>query len=322
MLRTAARATFVGALAMAAAAGAAHAEKLTVSHYGILLNTLPEAVALEKGFWKQEGVDIDGIIQSHGGGTSVRNLMASELPMGDMALTAAVAANKQGIKLRIIADMSNTIGELSWAAKKGSGITKLSDLAGKKIAFTSPRSTTETIIKTVLKRHGLLGKVQTISTGGLGAGLTALEQGAVAAAPLVDPVLTKKASHYTIVFRAAEELPDLSWAVIVTTDDYLKKNEDKVRRILAGRAKAVDYIYAHPDEAAKIYAKVWNIPLADAKLMLPKFYKIRYWKRGEFNMKGFHTQIEGMELVGAVKEGYDIKPLLDDRFQAMLKEKK
>ncbi|MCW5770102.1 MAG: ABC transporter substrate-binding protein [Rhodospirillaceae bacterium] len=321
MLHTAIRAAFVGVVSLAAA-GAAHAEKLTVSHFGILINTLPEAVALEKGFWKQEGADIDGIIVAHGGGTSVRNLLASDLPMGAMALTAAIAANKQGIKLRIVADMSNTIGELVWATKKDSGLTKLSDLAGKKIAFTSPRSTTESIIKTVLKRHGLLGKVETLSTGGLGAGLTALDQGAVAAAPLVDPVLTKKAGQYNIVVRAAEELPDLSWAVIVTSEDYLKKNEDKVRRILAGRAKAVDYIYAHPEETAAIYAKYFKSTPADAKAMLPKFYTMRYWKRGEFNMKGFQTQVEGMELVGQLEAGYDVKPLLDTRFQAMLKEKK
>ena len=69
----------------------AQAERVTVSQYGILVPTLPYAVALEKGFFKEEGLDIDGIIGSHGGGTSVRNMLASDLPVAEMALPAAIA---------------------------------------------------------------------------------------------------------------------------------------------------------------------------------------------------------------------------------------
>jgi NitT/TauT family transport system substrate-binding protein len=299
----------------------AQAERITVSQYGILVPTLPYAVALEKGFFKEEGLDIDGIIQSHGGGTSVRNMLASDLPVAEMALPAAIAAFKQGIDVRIIADNAHTIGELTWVAKKGSPVKTLADLKGKKAAFTSPRSVTEIIIKTVLKRRGLLEETQTIAAGGIGAALTALNNGAVDAATLVDPVLTRKGSDYQIVFTAKDELPDLSWAMFVTTAKYLSENEDKVRKIVRARAKAVDFIYANREETARIYAKVWNLPEADAKAILPKFYEMKHWKRGEFNMQGFATMLEGMELVGVLEKGFDIKKVLDDRFQAMLKEK-
>ncbi|MCW5771405.1 MAG: ABC transporter substrate-binding protein [Rhodospirillaceae bacterium] len=322
MLRNAARAACAAIVAVPLLAAApAWAERFTVSQYGILVPTLPYAVALEKGFFKEEGLDIDGIIQSHGGGTSVRNMMASDLPAAEMALPAAIAAAKQGIKIRIVADDANTIGELVWVAKKGSPVKSIADLKGKKAAFTSPRGVTEIIIKTVLKRHGLLGQTDTVAAGGVGAAVTALNQGAVDAATLVDPVLTRRGADYQVVFSASKELPDLSWAVFVTTDEFLQKNEDKIRRILRARAKAVDFIYANPDETAKIYAKRWNIGEAEAKAILPKFYEMRHWKRGEFNMKGFATMLEGMELVGALEKGYDVKPLLDPRFQAMLKEK-
>ena len=172
----------------------------------------------------------------------------------------------------------------------------------------------------MLKRHGILDKVECIAAGGLGPALTALNQGAVDAAPLVDPNFTRKGADYQIVFMAADE-PPVSWSVFVTTDEFLKSNPDKIRRILRARAKAVDYMYAHPEETEKIYAKYWNLSEEDAKAMLPKFFKIKLWKRGEFNMKGFATMIEGMELVGSLKPNYDVKPLLDTSFQAMLKEK-
>ena len=299
----------------------AQAERITVSQYGILVPTLPYAVALEKGFFKEEGLDIDGIIGSHGGGTSVRNMLASDLPVAEMALPAAIAAHKQNIDVRILGDMAHTIGELVWVAKKGSPVKTIADLKGKKAAFTSPRGVTEIIIKTVLKRAGILDETQTIAAGGIGAAVTALNQGAVDAATLVDPVLTRTGQNYQIVFEARKELPDLSWTVFVTTAKYLGANEDKVRKILRARAKAVDFIYANRDETVRIYAKHWNVSEADAKAILPKFFEMKHWKRGEFNMKGFATMLEGMELVGELEKGFDVKTLLDDRFQAMLKEK-
>lgn len=319
MLRAALCAAAVTAAAICAAP--AQAERLTVSQYGILVPTLPYAVALEKGFFKEEGLDIDGIIQSHGGGTSVRNMLASELPVAEMALTAAIAAYKQGIDVRIISDDANTIGELVWVAKKGSPVKTIADLKGKKVAFTSPRSVTEMIAKIVLNRHGLLGQAETIAAGGIGAAVTALNNGAVDAATLVDPVLTRRGHDYQVVFSAARELPDLSWAMFVTTGKYMDANEDKVRKIVRARVKAVDFIYANREETAKIYAKHWNLPEAEAKAILPKFYEIKHWKRGEFNMKGFATMLEGMELVGEIDKGFDIKKLLDDRFQPLMKEK-
>jgi len=318
------RAALLCAAAVAAAtfvAPGARAERLTVSQYAILVPTLPYAVALEKGFFKEEGLDIDGIIQSHGGGTSVRNMLASDLPVAEMALTAAIAAYKQGIDVRIISDDANTIGELVWVSKKGSPVKTIADLKGKKAAFTSPRSVTEMIVKIVLKRHGLLGQTETIAAGGIGAAVTALNTGAVDAATLVDPVLTRKGQDYQVVFSAAKELPDLSWAMFVTTGKYLAANEDKVRKIVRARIKAVDFIYANREETAKIYAKHWNLSEADAKAILPKFYEMKHWKRGAFNMKGFETMLEGMELVGELDKGFDIKKLLDDRFQSMMQEK-
>ena len=58
----------------------AFAAKITVSQYGRLVATLPWAVALEKGMFKEAGLDIDGVTAGAGGGTSLRNMLAGELP--------------------------------------------------------------------------------------------------------------------------------------------------------------------------------------------------------------------------------------------------
>ncbi len=48
-------------------------------------------VAMSKGYFRSRGADITGILTSAGGGTSVRNMLASDLPFGEIALSAAVA---------------------------------------------------------------------------------------------------------------------------------------------------------------------------------------------------------------------------------------
>ncbi len=55
------------------AATAASADTITVTHWGGQFYGAPYAVAMEKGFFKQHGVDVTGILTAPGGGTAVRN---------------------------------------------------------------------------------------------------------------------------------------------------------------------------------------------------------------------------------------------------------
>ena len=233
------------AVATALAATPASAAKITVTQYGRIIATLPWAVALDKGMFKEAGLHIDGVTAGSGGGTSMRNLLASEIPVGEVSTSVALAAARSGVKLKIIYAASNHVGELAWASKPGSGVNTIKDLVGKKIAFTNPRSTTEMIVRYALKKEGLTDKVTALPLGGLGPALTALSQGAVAAAPLNDPRMTLHPKDYHILFYAWQYYPKFSWSVGVTTEEFAKAHPDIVRKIVEIHRKAVEYIYAH-----------------------------------------------------------------------------
>src|SRR6185436_7062925 len=64
-----------GAL-LAAGLASASAEELAVGNYGVSANGMPFGVALHKGYFKEEGLNITGLISSAGGGTSLRNMLA------------------------------------------------------------------------------------------------------------------------------------------------------------------------------------------------------------------------------------------------------
>ena len=91
------RMKFTAALAatLALAALPATAEEISVTHWGALMYGTPYAVAMEKGLFKQAGVDVTGILTSQGGGTTMRNVLAGGLPYGEVALSAVIAASFQ-----------------------------------------------------------------------------------------------------------------------------------------------------------------------------------------------------------------------------------
>src|SRR3954451_12557465 len=146
----------VAAIALACALPlAAQAEEIVVSNYGVTTNGMPFAVALAKGFFKQQGADVTGILSSDGGGTTVRTLLGGNLAYGEINPTATVTAIQQGADLKIVSDNVQTVAEFIWAVKPDSPIKTASDLKGKKIGYTNPRSTSQALAILVLENAGL-----------------------------------------------------------------------------------------------------------------------------------------------------------------------
>src|SRR3569833_4348634 len=185
-------------LAALAAPRPAVAEQITVTHWGVLMYGAPYAIAIEKGYYKEAGLDTDGVSTSSGGGTTMRNVMASSLPYGEVALSAAIAAMKQGIELKIIHAGVRTAGEQLWVTTADSDIKSVKGLDGKKVAFTSPISVTDMLLTMVADKYHI--KMQTVAAGGIGAGLTMVEQKAVVAAPVMDPIWPKVQGKMKPVF--------------------------------------------------------------------------------------------------------------------------
>src|ERR1700748_3872963 len=100
---TARHASWLLALILAAPL-AARAEELVVSNYGVTTNGMPFAVAMAKGFFKEQGADVSGILTSDGGGTTVRTMVSGNLAYGEINPTATVIAIQQGADLKIVSD--------------------------------------------------------------------------------------------------------------------------------------------------------------------------------------------------------------------------
>ncbi len=309
------RALILGSLALPFAPVAARAaQRMVVTEYGVVLSTLPWAVALELGLLRTLDTNVDGFVGANGGGTAVRNMMASDLPMAELSVPAAIAASRTGIDLKFVFSSVNNNGELAWVSRADSPIRTIADLRGKKIAFTSPRSTTEMLLRIILSKTGLTDQVTILPTGGVGAGITALNQGAVDAAPMIDPLLTTAADRYHPIFAANDYLPDFCWNVGVATSSFAAAHGEQVSRLIQARRQAVAAMQQDPAMAARVYAKVWNIEPAIAAEVLPKIFAMKFWSPGNFDMAGLRAQIDGMKLVGLLDGPFDVEKLIDRRF--------
>jgi NitT/TauT family transport system substrate-binding protein len=290
----------------------ARAERVTVTHWGVLMYGAPYAVAISKGFYKEAGLDIDGVLTSQGGGTTMRNVMASDLPYGEVALSAALAAMKQGIKLRIIHSGVRTAGEILWVTTPDSGINSIKDLDGKKVAITAPKSVTDMLLIMVADKNKI--KPDAVVGGGIGGGLTMVEHKGAVAAPIMDPVWSRMKAKFKPVFMVKDELPAMVQTVGVTTEDYAAANKDKLKKLIAARRKAVDFIYANPNEAAQIVAAQYGLDPGIAASSIKNLIDLKYWSAGDFEYDAMDNMAKGLQIIGELDGKVDWKTLVDESY--------
>ena len=300
-------------LVLLAAAAARAENSLSVTQYGVAATSLPWGVARDENFFEASGVAIDSIVSSNGGGTSVRNMMASGLPFAEVATSAGVAAVEAGLDVIFIYSANNNTADMGWVALPASPIKVIADLKGRKLGFTNPRSTTEMLVHMSLHAVGLDKDVSYVSTGGVAAGWAILDQGAIDAAPVDDIAFTPK-DKYRIIFYVRDYVPNVTWTVGITTREFAKTHGDAVRGLIEARRKAVDFMREHPAEAARTYARDWQIDPPLAQELLKKTFAVNYWSRGDFNRPGLQTLLDGMEMVGASKRKHTVEELVDTSY--------
>ena len=307
--------------AFALAPLAATAEEIVVSNYGVTTNGMPFAVAMAKGFFKQQGADVTGILSSDGGGTTVRTMLGGNLAYGEINPTATVIAIQQGADLKIVSDNVQTVAEFVWAVKPDSPIKTAADLKGRKIGYTNPRSTSQALAILVLEKAGLKpDDAELVKTGGFGEGIVALDLGAVDITPIPEPLWSQHQGKYRAVVKASDLLPPLDNVVGVTTGKAAAARGDFIRAVIRARRQAVDFMYANPDESAEIIAKAYNLSTAVARSALKNLLAshaksgVKYWSGGEINLKAMNEMMRAQRIVGALKDDPNWAKIIDESF--------
>ena len=301
---------------------AAHAEEIVVSNYGVSANGMPYAVAMDKGYFKEEGANVTGILSSAGGGTTLRNMLAGNAPYAEVNPNAVIAAIQQGADIKFVSDNVLTVAEFVWAVKPESSIKTVKDLKGKKMGYTNPRSTSQGLATLIIQSGGLKTEdVELVKTGGFGEGVAALDAGLIDIAPVPEPLWAKFKDKYRAVAIASDLLPPIANVMGAASSSQSVARADFIKGVLRARRRAVAFMVQNPNEAGDIIAKVYNLEPTVARASVKALIEsrtggIEYWGTGQFHMEGLNRAVELQKAVGALTGEIDVTKMIDTQYLA------
>src|SRR5436190_5425865 len=294
----AAAALVLGALiALGAGAQAPEKKKITIAVGGkSLFYYLPLTVAERKGYFKEEGLEVE-IPDFPGGARALQALVGGSADMvsGAYEHTINMVAKKQPIKAVVLQAKYSSI-VLLLPKDKAAKYKGAKDLKGLKIGVTAPGSSTNMFVNNLLARDGL--KPSDVSIVGVGTGsgaFAALDKGEIDALSNLDPVVTHLESTGKFVAVADSRTEkgmkeiyggDYHASVIYITDEFIKKNPNTVQAVVNAMVRADRWIAkASPQD-------IVDLMPAEYKAGNPSLYKegllknmIGYSEDGQMSMK-------------------------------------
>ena len=299
-----------------AVASPVKAEDLVVTQYKADPSGAPFAVSIEKGFFKKAGVDIE-VISGDGGGTSVRNVIASDLGYGETSPAGVIAAILEGQDIKIVNLGSRSLASNVIIVMPNSPIKTIQDLKGKKFGISNPKSLGEMTAVLAMEKGGMKpDDLQRVALGGLSGALSALENGVVDATSIPGVLfLARGAESKYRVIMGPKELPFLPPAIGIASGKLMKNNPDKLRAILAGRREGVKFIYEHKQEALPTLIKLYEpLPAKDTTTLVNQLVDAKFWSEGKIEMELLQNAVRAMKYVGMLNSEPDLSKMIDTSF--------
>jgi len=263
-------------LASSSWAAAARTKIIVVVPHRILFTVaLPVYIAQEKGFYRENNLDVDAVF-TRGGGENVQAVVSGDaqigLGTGTLAVIGAVV-KKAPIK---IAAAEITGMDAFWYVQGNTPMRKLEDLAGKKVAYSRPGASSHMAVLAIadqIKAKGLK-PAEPVSLGGIPEVFTAVRTGQADAGWSVAPFQLDRVEkgELRVVVRGEEitAMKEITARVHFVNNDFAAKNPDAVRGFFRAQQKALDYMFENKADTAKIWIR-------RAELKFPESAVLKTW---------------------------------------------
>lgn len=232
----------------------------------------PLYIAQEKGFFKEEGLDVEFFYAA--AADIVKNVASGNVEFGFPNADSVIAARAQNIPVQVI-HTTYQHGLGSTLFKKDSGITTPADLKGKTVAITSFGSPNYIQLQVMLKQAGLSVDDVNVKIVGTGAIVNALVTDEVDA--MTFSMLRKfdlEASGVEVnQFLSDEYLPSHG-NVLVTSEKLLKDDKDTAAKFVRALNKGLEYVINdHVEEAVDLSIAKHATTFADKRDMAVNIIK-------------------------------------------------
>jgi ABC-type nitrate/sulfonate/bicarbonate transport system substrate-binding protein len=221
------------------------------------MNHVPSFVGVEKGIFLKHGIDLKLKVLATGQEMS-KALQAGEVQIIGSAFSNYPVAVERGMAARgVVGMMGDRTARYSddpvsvWA-RKGSAITKVEDLAGKKIG-TPVGGTADEYLTVLLKKRGVARDKVTFLNVPPGNTVSALQGGSVDAVAVWEPFGSLVQAKIPDAVQVARGGGNVGYYInMAILNDVIDKQPEVVERYVIGVAEAAQYTRKNLDEAAEI----------------------------------------------------------------------
>jgi NitT/TauT family transport system substrate-binding protein len=327
----------LGLLAVCLATPDAYAQtpekkKITIAVGGkSLFYYLPLTIAERKGYFKDEGLDVE-IPDFAGGAKALQALVGGSADMvsGAFEHTINMQAKKQPIKAVVLqASFSSIV--LVMPKDKAANYKSAKDLKGLKIGVTAPGSSTNMFVNNLLAKAGL--KPNDVSIIGVGAGagaVAAMDKGEIDAMSNLDPVITQLESTGKFVAvadsrteKGMQELygGDYLASCLYANEDFVRKNPNTTQAAVNAMVRALRWISkATPEEIMAVVPEAYLAGNRSVYKQALLKNMIGYSPDGKMNMKAVNNvyavlkQFEPSVVAAAASGGIKLEQTFDNSF--------
>lgn len=233
------------------------AEKVKVTYPTLTASFIFFFTAIDKGFYKEEGLDLD--VVEAGGGVATPALISGNVQFSTSG-SSAISGIMKGAHLKVLLVGEDRPSWQLWTTHPE--IKTFEDLKGKQIGIVSRGDTGEVAIRYLLKKRGLANDFVSFTPMGsaLGTRMAIVRSGSLPAAVLQPAeVETLKSGggfdqgHLVVDF--AKEVRS-TFNGLATSDDMIKNHPDTVLKFVRATRKGMIYARDLRDQAIDVFVRV------------------------------------------------------------------
>ncbi|HET9075912.1 MAG TPA: ABC transporter substrate-binding protein [Acidimicrobiales bacterium] len=258
--------------------GGSSSAKTETINVGVLpiADVAPLYLGIKQGFFSQQHLDV--VPHSLQGGAAVASaVVGGSLQFGFGATANLVLAKAHNLPLQFVANGDQAAADASGAwsgilVKAGSGITSISQLAGKTIAANAVQGQNELALDSILKSNGVNPSSVHVVALPFPTMPSALQSGQVAAVTEVEPFVSAieaKGGKLLSPLFEGEQASEIV-AGYFTTSKEIQSDAALVQRFVTAMNQSLDYAQANPAAVRAIIPTYTSIPASvAAKMKLP-----------------------------------------------------
>jgi NitT/TauT family transport system substrate-binding protein len=214
----------------------------------------PFLLAAEKGFFKQQALDVE-FVPFRGGPNLVKAVIAGEVLLGAAGSTDILVFREAGMPLKMVA--THTEGN-HFTLNVAPDVKTAAELKGKVIGVTSVGATTWVFARLFAREQGWDPDkdIKIVGLGGLDAQLAALSRKEIHAFVWGDGgAVTQLAGKSRVLTRLDAVTPKWISQIQYVSEDGIRRHADAIRKSMRAIFQALRFMKDHPSDAADLIAK-------------------------------------------------------------------